>query len=295
MPLTPRLRTPHPVRVVLSTPAVLSFVSVWKAAALAIAQLGAGLFFVAGVAAPVLGPSTLWAVVGTAVIGWFARAIDIESWALLIPGGTSSRVHQAFGPRAGRVAAAVAVVDRTVFAALAAVVTGQYVALVLAPRLRGTVAGDVAGQELSTVIGLAIIGLLWMRTRIGLGWPRDLVARGVWVAVAILIALAGFAVASLRHAAVPATALLQAPAMPHWTPLRPLNAVVFWWSALILTLQAIGGGDALSRVAYDFAPPRLASLRRTRALVGLVTAGLGITTTLCYVLLVPPFALATWT
>ena len=55
MPLTPRLRTPYPVRVVLSTPAVLSFVSVWKAAALAIAQLGAGLFFVAGVAAPVPG------------------------------------------------------------------------------------------------------------------------------------------------------------------------------------------------------------------------------------------------
>jgi magnesium transporter len=295
MPLTPRLRTPRPVRVVLSTPAVLSFVSVWKAGALAIAQLGAGLFFVAGVAAPVLGPSTLWAVLATATLGWFARAIDIESWALLIPGGTSSRVHEAFGPRAGRVAAAIAVVDRTVFAALAAVVTGQYVALVLAPRLRGTVAGDVAGQELSTVIGVAIIGLLWMRTRIGLGWPRDLVARGVWVAVAILIALAGFAVASLRHAVVPLAALLQPPVMPHWTPLTPLNAVVFWWSALILTLQAIGGGDALSRVAHDIAPPRLASLRRTRALVGLVTASLGITTTLCYVLLVPMADVATWT
>src|ERR1051325_10032039 len=169
MPLPPRLRTPRPVRVVLSTPAVLSFVSVWKAAALAIAQLGAGLFFVAGVAAPILGPATLWAVLATATLGWFARAIDIESWALLIPGGTSSRVHDAFGPRAGRMAAAVAVVDRIVFAALAAVVTGQYVALVLAPRLRGTVAGDVAGQELATVIGVAIIGLLWMRTRIGLG------------------------------------------------------------------------------------------------------------------------------
>src|SRR5262249_40348658 len=183
MPLTPRLRTPHPVRVVLSTPAVLSFVSVWKAAALAIAQLGAGLFFVAGVAAPVLGPSTLWAVLATATLGWFARAIDIGSGALLSPGGTSSRVHQAFGPRAGRVAAAVAVVDRTVFAALAAVVTGQYVALVLAPRLRGTVAGAVAGQELATVIGVAGIGLLWVRARIGPAWPRGRMALRVGVAV----------------------------------------------------------------------------------------------------------------
>ena len=295
MPLTPRLRPPHPVRVVLSTPAVLRFVSVWKAAALAIAQLGAGLFFVAGVAAPVLGPSTLWAVLATAILGWFARAIDIESWALLIPGGTSSRVHQAFGPRAGRVAAAVAVVDRTVFAALAAVVTGQYVALVLAPRLRGTVAGAVAGQELATVIGVAIVGLLWMRARIGLSWPRDVMARGVWIAVAVLIALAGLAVASLRHATVPLAALLQPPFTPRVTPLPALDGVIFWWSALILTLQAIGGGDALSRVAHDFAPPRLASLRRTRALVGLLTAGLGITTTLCYVLLVPAHEVASWT
>jgi magnesium transporter len=295
MPLTPRLRTPDRVRVVLSTPAVVSFVSVWKAAALAIAQLGAGLFFVVGVATPVLGPSTLWAVIGTALLGWFARAIDIESWALLIPGGTSSRVHQAFGPRAARVAAAVAVVDRTVFAALAAVVAGQYVALVLAPRLRGTVAGAVAGQELATVIGVAIVGLLWMRARIGLSWPRDLVARGVWVAVAVLIALAVWALASLRQATVPAAALLQPPLPPAWTPLPALDAVIFWWSALILTLQAIGGGDALSRVAHDFAPPRLGALRRTRALVGLVTAGLGITTTLCYVLLVPAHEAGTWT
>jgi magnesium transporter len=283
------------VRVVLSTPAVQSFVSVWKAAALAIAQLGAGLFFVAGVAAPVLGPSTFWAVLATAVLGWFARAIDIESWALLIPGGTTSRVHQAFGPRAGRLAAAVAVVDRTVFAALAAVVTGQYVALVLAPRLRGTVAGAVAGQELATVIGVAIIGLLWMRARIGLGWPRELVARGVWVAVAVLISLAVWAAASLRTAPVPFAALLQSPLVPRLTPIPLIDGLIFWWSALILTLQAIGGGDALSRVAHDFPPPRLASLRRTRALVGLVTASLGITTTIGYVLLVPANQASGWT
>jgi hypothetical protein len=37
------------------------------------------------------------------------------------------------------------------------------------------------------------------------------VARGVWVAVAILIGLAVWAAASLRHAAVPAAALLQPP------------------------------------------------------------------------------------
>jgi len=295
MPLTPRLRTPYPVRVVLSTPAVLSFVSVWKAAALAIAQLGAGLFFVAGVAAPVLGPYTVWAVLATAVIGWFARAIDIESWALLIPGGTSSRVQLAFGARAGRVAAAVAVVDRTVFAALAAVVTGQYVALVLAPQIRGTVAGAVAGQELATVIGVAVIGLLWMRSRIGLTWPRDAVARGVWAAVVVLIALTVWAAASLSRPAVPWTALLQPPVLPRWSALAAVETLVVGWSALLLTLPAIGGGDALSRVAHEFAPPRLSSLRRMRMLVGLMTASLGIGGAVCYVLLVPPAELAAWT
>ena len=77
--------------------------SVRKAAALAIAQLGVAAFFIAGVARDALGDSAGWFVLAATVLAAFARAIDIESWALLIPGGFVSRVTSAFGAaRRGR-------------------------------------------------------------------------------------------------------------------------------------------------------------------------------------------------
>ena len=135
MALKPLLRASHPVRVVLSTPAVMSFVSVWKAAALAVAQLGVGAFFVAGVTRSVLGPPAAWWVLSACLLSAFVRAIDMESWALLIPGGTIGRLQQAFGPRAGRIGAAATLVERLLLATLASVVVGHYVAGALVPTL----------------------------------------------------------------------------------------------------------------------------------------------------------------
>ncbi len=125
------------IRVVLSSTALLSFMSVRKAAALAIAQLGVAAFFVAGIARSSLGDSAAWFVLAAAVVGAFVRAIDIESWALLIPGGAVARVHQAFGPRAAKAAAAAGLVERLLLAALACIVIGQYASTVTLTAIAG--------------------------------------------------------------------------------------------------------------------------------------------------------------
>src|SRR5262245_53463478 len=106
MPLNPLMRATRPIRVVLSAPAVVSFVSVWKAQALAIAQLGVAAFFVAGVTRPTLGSAAIWWVLAAAGASVFVRAVDIESWGLLIPGGTPGRLQRAFGSRVSLVGAA---------------------------------------------------------------------------------------------------------------------------------------------------------------------------------------------
>ena len=96
--------------------------SVWRAAAFPIAQLGAAAFFIAGVVAPTLGDSAGWFVLAATALAAMLRAIDIESWAFLIPGGLVGRVAYAFGGRAARVATAVSLVERLVLGALASVV-----------------------------------------------------------------------------------------------------------------------------------------------------------------------------
>ena len=176
------------VRVILTSTAILSFMSVRKAAALAVAQLGVAAFFVAGTTRSSLGDSAAWFVLAAAIVGAFVRAIDIESWALLVPGGVVARVDQAFGPRAAKAAAAAGLVERLLLAALACVigraVRGSTVALTAIAGLRLT--GYVRPEDFATVVAVLMVALLWLRARSGWISTSDRTARGVWIAVGIL-------------------------------------------------------------------------------------------------------------
>jgi hypothetical protein len=115
------------------------------------------------------------------------RAIDIESWALLIPGGFISRVRSVFGHRAGRFAAAVAVVERLLLGGLASVVAGHYAAGVVVTAIAGWhFTGHVRPEDVATLLAAAAIGLLWIRARAGRDNGRDEVARAVWIGGGIL-------------------------------------------------------------------------------------------------------------
>ena len=115
------------MRVVLSSTALLSFMSVRKAAALAIAQLGDRRVLSRG-RSPCrrLAPSAVWFAAGALLLAALVRAIDIESWALFIPGGLVGRVRLAFGPRAATIAATASLTERLLLVALASVLVGHY-------------------------------------------------------------------------------------------------------------------------------------------------------------------------
>src|SRR5262245_17093770 len=166
---------PHPgfdpgrhVRVILTSTAVRSFVSVSKAAAFAIAELSVAIFFVAGVAGADLGPSAPWFILAACLLGAYLREIDIEHWATLVPGGLVSRAERAFGPRAATVAASAVLVERLLLTSLAAVVAGQYGARVIAIAIRGWQLPAVINvEDPSLVLAIVLLGLLWLRARVG--------------------------------------------------------------------------------------------------------------------------------
>src|SRR5258706_4240856 len=106
------------IRVVLSAAPLLSFMSVWKPDALAIAELGITASFLVGVVGPVLGAATPWWILATCTIAAAVRAIDMESWALLLPGDLTGRVERAYGKHIGALAAAAALTERFLLAAL---------------------------------------------------------------------------------------------------------------------------------------------------------------------------------
>jgi len=285
----------HPIRVVLSSTALQPFMSVRKAAALAIAQLGAAAFFIAGVTRMVVGDSAAWFVLAATFLAAFANAVDIENWALLIPGGLVTRVTTAFGPRAAGVAKAGGLVERILLGALAAVVVGHYVASVSATTIGGwRFTGFVRPEDLATPVAIFVIGVLWLRVRIGRPIGSDQMARAIWIGVGVLVLSVLWGLLAVARGGVvfsTLTAPVPAIEMTRW---HVVNVV---WTCLVgfaLAVPLIGGGDSLIRGAHELPPPRVRALRRV-GLIKVIFIVLAATVgTFLFVLLVPASEQTLW-
>ena len=285
-PFSP-IRSRHPIRVVLSSTAFLPFMSVWKAAALAIAQLGVAAFFISGLARAAVGDSAGWFVLAAAVLAAFARSIDIESWSLLIPGGFVGSVTRAFGPRAAGVAKAAALVERILLGALACVLIGHYAASVAASAIAGrSLTGNLRAEDLATLIAMGALGVLWLQTRLGREIGRNALARASWIGVGIVFVTIVWALVTLaRHGAVSSSLVLPAPvARTGWLA---ADTALAWLLGLALTLPVVGGGEALSHAAPELPPPRVQALRRTGIATVLFTVVASVVGTFLFVWIVP--------
>jgi hypothetical protein len=72
---------------VLASGALVSYVSVWRATARALVELGAPAFFIAGAAWSALGAAAPWFVLAAVALSGAMRAADVEARALFVPGG----------------------------------------------------------------------------------------------------------------------------------------------------------------------------------------------------------------
>jgi len=290
-PISPR----HPIRVVLSSTALAPFMSVRKAAALALAQLGIAAFFISGVARAVLGDSAGWFVLAATALAAVVRAIEIESWALLIPGGLVSRVASAFGARAVGLAKAVALIERVLLGALACVVIGHYIASVSATAIAGwRFTGYVRPEDPATLVAIGIIGVLWLPTRIGRDIGRGPLARAVWIGVAILLVAIVWGLLTLTRGGVIVSSLATMPPVSPVTGWPAVDVPLAVILGFALVLPVVGAGEALAHAAHELPPPRVKALRRTALLTVLFAAVATTLGTFLVILLVPASEQAVW-
>ena len=270
----------HPIRVVLSSTALQPFMSVRKAAALTIAQLGVAAFFISGIAPAMLGKSAVWFVLFATFVAAFARAIDIESWALLVPGGFVGRIGTALGPRAVGVAKAGALLERLLLGVLASVVLGHYLASVLATVIGGWrfTGGYVRPEDLATPIAIATIGVLWLRMRMGHVLSRERMAGGIWIGVAILTLTVTWGLLTIGRRGIDPSLLVEPLRLKSVTGWTSIDFVVTVLLGFALTLPMIGSSDVLPRAAHELPPPRVQALKRTarvNVLFLLIVAAIG--------------------
>src|SRR5580765_4281168 len=118
------------IRVVLATRTLLAFTPTWRAAAVAVSEIGCVAFFASGVAEAAIGPAAPWYVLAAVLIGVFVRAIDVEARALFLRGGLYGLVRHALGELPGTVAASAWLLERILLGPLAAAVAGRYIVAV---------------------------------------------------------------------------------------------------------------------------------------------------------------------
>ena len=288
---TPPITPKRNVRVVLSTTALLSFMSVSKATALVLAELGVAMFFVVGIARSFVGDFAPWFVLAACLLSGLVRAIDVESWAFFIPGGLIGRAERAFGPRVSSIATAAMLTERLLLVVLACVLCGQYtVAFAAGWMAQWSVTARLTVQELVTVGAIVLIGLLWTRARLNLPLPSSTVAKGIWAGVLMILALITIGViAAFRHdiliVTLPPTTLSEG----SW-----LNQGLQWLVALALVLPMLGGGGSLGRAAREFAPPRLSAVRRTAVFVGAFILIMSVVSSFLFAAMVPNDGNALW-
>src|SRR5258705_969548 len=267
------------MRVVFSTLASSSFASVWKAAALAVAELNVAALFVVGALAAQIGSFAPWFILLAWAVSVLVRAIDIESWALFIRGGTAGRVEAAFGHRPAQVAAAATLAERLLLAALCALLIGHYIAAFVGRS--GTTVGLASLQDGATGLGVVAFGVVWIRARFRRGLAPDTSARGVWIGLGILTTIGGWAAftALFRHAG--ARALIVPPVAG-----SPLQLLLTYLVALGVALPLLGGGDVLASAAQDSPPPRVGALQRMARLAGLAGLAVSVVPAFAYAVLV---------
>jgi magnesium transporter len=269
--------------------------SVSKATALVLAEMGVGLFFAVGIARSFIGDSAPWFVVAAAGLSAIVRSIDVESWAFLIPGGLIGRTERAFGRRAGSVATAVMITERMLLVALCCVLCGQYAASVAGGWIsQWSVTARLTVQELVTVGAIFLIGLLWIRSRVRIDVQSPTIARGVWAGVLTIVALITLGIIAVARHHIPVlSASLQAP----WNGIRDITFIGAGYSLLLgfgLVLPLLGGGGSLGRTAREFAPPRVHSVRRTAFFVVLFVFILSVLSSFLFVAVVPKEQALLW-
>jgi hypothetical protein len=278
------------IRIVLATPTLVSFLSSWRAAALALIELGGVAFFASGEAERALGETGAWYLLIAVLAGFALRAIDLEACALFLPFGLYAPVREVLGRPAARVSAAAQLVDHLLLGALAAVVAGHYVASLGLPLLQDQqIPQEAAVGDVATATAVGLICLIWWWQRQGQALSNRAVTRVVSGAVATLLVVmaAAFGTALTHHGPLARFSLPPGPT----TPLRTSIAL---FTAFGYCLFALGSVDVLAHVAPELPQPRIRQLRRIVLLVGAYSLFVTAATGFLVVAIVPAAVRSIW-
>jgi hypothetical protein len=132
MATQPESKVARPMKVVIATSAMLSFISFWRAAAIVLNDLGSSAYYAGGIAEQAVGRAAPWFILGVMLFSYAVRAVYIESCAMFTRGGVYRVVKEAMGGTLAKLSVSALMFDFILTGPISGVSAGQYIVNLIA-------------------------------------------------------------------------------------------------------------------------------------------------------------------
>ena len=156
-------------KVVVLTTAMLTFISVWRAAAIVLCDMASTAFYVGGIAEQAVGAAAPWFILAVMAFSAGVLAIYVESSSMFVRGGVYKVVKEAMGSSVAKVSVSALMFDMVMTGPISSVSAGQYLVGLLNsvfPHLR--VAWHLNPPVFSVLFALAVTAYFWRQNIIGI-------------------------------------------------------------------------------------------------------------------------------
>jgi hypothetical protein len=113
-------------KVVVATTVALSFITLWRGAAIVLSDLASSAFYAGGEAEKAVGQAAPWFVLGVMLFSFAVRAAHVESCSMYVRGGVYVVVRDSMGPVLAKVSVSALVFDYILTGPISSVSAGQY-------------------------------------------------------------------------------------------------------------------------------------------------------------------------
>jgi amino acid transporter len=117
----------QPVKVVIATSVMLSFISFWRAAAIVLNDLGSSAFYAGGIAEHAIGHSAPWFILAVMLFSYAVRSVYVESCGMFTRGGVYRVVKAAMGGTLAKLSGSALIFDYILTGPISGVSAGQYI------------------------------------------------------------------------------------------------------------------------------------------------------------------------
>lgn len=263
--------------VVVASTVMLSFISLWRAAAIVLSDLASSAFYAGGIAEQAIGRSAPWFVLAVMFFSFAVRAVYLESCSMFVRGGVYVVVRDAMGPFMARFSVSALIFDYILTGPISGVTAGHYLGRLLNDLSAVMGSGfRVSPDFFAAAFGVVATLFFWRANTRGIHESSTSALRIMQITAAmvlIMILWSGLTLAMHGPAQIPP------PPTPDnlefsehglgWLrgtfwPAIPVVAIII---AFGHSLLAMSGFETLAQVYREIAYPKLKNLQVTATIV----------------------------